>query len=148
MTLVEAAITLPVVLLLMFGAIDAARYIATQNAVNTVAHEAARYGSSIGTGPSGDNRYVECDAIRTAGIGLAAGISLVPSDITVEYDGGPATVVTATCPVGGPGPASSSISDGDRVVVTVAGNFDALSPWLKTLDGSVTAVSRRTILSP
>ena len=41
--LVEAAVALPIVLILLFGVIDAARFVAAQNSANTVAHESARY---------------------------------------------------------------------------------------------------------
>ena len=148
-TLVEAAVALPIVLVLLFGVIDGARFVAAQNSVNTAAHESARYGSSVGIGPSGDFRFVECDEIRGAGVDVSAG-TITASQITVEYDKGPSTAIVATCPAGGPGPESTTVRDGDRVVITVTRSFDPVSPLVGSLFGpfNITSTSHRSILSP
>ena len=146
-TLVEVSIVLPLVLLLVFGILDGARYIAAKNAVNTASSEAARYGSSVGDGPS-VKRYLECDEIRAEGIALAGGTGIEVSEITVEYDDGPSTSVTGSCPVGGP--ATVTPDEGDRIVVTVSQGWSAATPLVDRVFGpfTVSSVARRTILSP
>lgn len=147
-TLVEVSIVLPLVLLLIFTILDGSRYIAAKNAVNTVSHEAARYGSSVGTGASTLNRYLECDAIRSAGISLSGGVDVLPEHISVDYDTGPSSTVSGSCPVGGP--ASTTPSEGDRIIVTVSRSWSAATPLVDRIFGPfvVTSVARRTILSP
>ncbi|MDJ0498861.1 MAG: TadE/TadG family type IV pilus assembly protein [Acidimicrobiia bacterium] len=149
-SLVEAAIVLPLVFLLIFGVIDTARLLATHNAVRTASREAARYGSSVGTNASGDERYVDCAGIRDAGMGLTTPLDIAATQVTIEYDSGPSTVVKATCPIGGPQPDPASLTNGDRIVVTTSHQFTPVTPLIGDLIGviTVTSVDRRSILSP
>ena len=146
----EMAIVLPLLLMFIFGIIDGARLIATHNDVRTAAREAARHGSAVGDNAVGDPHFVDCVAIRDAGLRLSSAVDLVPADITVEYDSGPGTVVKATCPVSGPAPDPSSIDSGDRVVVSISVPFEPATPLIGSLfDGiTVSSVDRRSILSP
>ena len=148
-SLVEAAIALPVVLVMMFGVIDGARYIADTNAVTSASHEGARYGSSVGLGPSGNYRFVECDAIRDAALAVTASSSIDASDITVEYDRGPETAVFAICPIGA-SPDAKIVREGDRVIVTVTKSFTPISPLVGDIFGPLTiaSTSHRSVLSP
>ena len=148
-TLVEAAVALPVVLVLLFGMIDGARYIAAQNTVNSASHEGARYGAAVGVGPSGNHRFVECDAIRAAALSVTGFSDIDASDITVEYDGGPGTAVFATCPIGGSLDATT-VRERDRVIVTVKRSFTPISPLIGDIFGSrkITSESHRSVLSP
>ena len=66
--MVEFAILLPVFLLLVFGIVDWSRYMIGQTSIDSVAREAARYGSAVGDNGSGVLRYVDCDGIRNAGM--------------------------------------------------------------------------------
>lgn len=149
-SLVEAALVLPLIFLVLFGVIDSARLLATHNAVRTATREAARYGSSVGLNSSGDPNYVDCAAIRNAGMWLSDTIELTPSDITIEYDSGPSSVVKDTCPVGGPQPDPAGIVDGDRIVVTTSYQFEPITPIAGDIIGlvTITSVDRRSILSP
>ncbi len=146
-TLVETAIVLPLVLLLMFGILDTARYIAAQNTVNTVSHEAARYGSSVGVAPSGKQRFVDCDGIRAAGIALSHG-TITAAQISVDYDEGPDTTVNGKCDAGQS--ATRTIQEGDRIVIVVTVDWKAVNPLVDAFFGSltITSVAHRTILSP
>jgi Flp pilus assembly protein TadG len=148
-SLIEAAIALPVVLMLLFGVIDGARYVAARNTVNSASHEGARYGSSVGPGPSGNRRFVECDAIRAAALAVTGSSGLDASDITVEYDEGPDTKVFATCAIG-TSPDPTTVSEGDRVIVTVTRSFTPISPLIGDLLGplAITSTSHRSVLSP
>ncbi len=149
-TVVEMAIVLPLLLMFIFGIIDGARLIATHNDVRTATREAARHGSAVGIGDSGDPHFVDCAAIREAGMNLLSTVELEPADITVEYDSGPGTMVTATCPVGGPDPDPASFASGDRVVVTISVPFEPVTPMIGSFFGGITvsSVDRRSILSP
>ena len=148
-SLLEAALALPVVLALLFGIVDGARYIAAQNTVNSASHEGARYGSAVGVGPSGNYRFVECDAIRTAALSVTGFSDIEASDITVEYDYGPGTAVFATCPIGA-SPAATTVREGDRVIVTVERSFTPISPLIGNIFGplEITSESHRSVLSP
>lgn len=147
--LVEAAIALPMLLMLIFGVIDGARYIAARNTVNSASHEGARYGSSVGLGPSGNYRFVECDAIRDAALAVTGRANIDASDITVEYDEGPGTAVFATCPIGA-SPDATTVRMGDRVLVTVTRSFTPISPLIGPLFPplNIASESRRSVLSP
>ncbi|MDJ0663115.1 MAG: TadE/TadG family type IV pilus assembly protein [Acidimicrobiia bacterium] len=149
-SLVESALVLPLILFLLFGVIDSARLISTHNAVRTASREAARHGSAVGTNGIGDPHYVDCPAIRDAGMWLSESIELLPANITIEYDSGPATVVKDTCPVGGPAPDPGDLGNGDRILVTTSYGFEPITPIIGDILGSltVTSVDRRTILSP
>jgi Flp pilus assembly protein TadG len=146
--LVEASLILPLVLLLVFGILDGARYIAAQNEIKTISHEAARYGSSVGVAGSGKQRFVDCDGIRTAGMAIS---NLELADLTVfevDYDNGPMTSPNGKCEAGQS--ASRTVKEGDRVVITVSDDWTAVTPFLSSLMGTrtITSVAHRTILSP
>ncbi|MDJ0923973.1 MAG: TadE/TadG family type IV pilus assembly protein [Acidimicrobiia bacterium] len=149
-SLVEAALVLPLIFFLLFGVIDSARLLATHNAVRTASREAARHGSSVGLNGSGDPHYVDCAEIRNAAMFLTDGIDLEPSNITIQYDSGPSTVVKADCPLGGPQPDPSGIDNGDRILVTTNYQFQPVTPIIGDMIGTVTisSVDRRSILSP
>jgi hypothetical protein len=150
-TLVEAAIALPLLLLLIFGVVDFGRFMAANSAVNTATREAARFASAVGDTANGIPHYVDCDEIRAAGTGFDLAIDLEPSHFAVEYDGGPGTALLGfTCPAGGPSPDPSNLSDGDRVIVTVTRDFEFVTPFIDPFFGSVTleSVDRRTLQAP
>ena len=148
-SLVEAAIALPIVFVLLFGIVDGARYVAARNTVNSASHEGARYGASVGLGPSGNYHFVECDAIRSAALSATSSLPITASDITVQYDDGPGTAVFATCPIGG-SPAADTVREGDRVIVTVKGTFTPISPVIGGIFGTLQLTSRshRSVMSP
>ena len=146
-TLVETAIVLIMMLLVVFGIIDGARYIATRNTVNTASHEAARYGSSVGVAASGQQRFVDCDGIRAAGIALSNG-AITAAQIDVNYDEGPNSTPNGKCDAGQS--ATRTVREGDRIVITVTDEWRALTPLVEPFFGpfTVTSVVHRTILSP
>ena len=149
-TLVETTIVLTLLFILLMGVIDFGRYAGARSAVNTASREAARYGSSVGTSVNGVPRYTDCAEIRNAGVGLDLAVELDPVHFTVEYDNGPSTGVFQTCPDGGPNPNPATITDGDRIVVTVARDFDMVTPFIDDFFGAITitSVDRRSIQNP
>ena len=133
-TLVETAIVLPLILL--------------KNAIHTASHEAARYGSSVGINSDGDKRYTDCDGMRTEGIALSGGTDLTPSNFAIAFDDGPSgSPLSGHC---NGSDSTATVSEGDRVVVTVTKNWSAVTPLVNRVFGpfTVSSTARRTILSP
>lgn len=146
-TMVETAIAFGVILLLVFGVIDFSRWMVFRNDVSTASTNGARYAVATGDNGGGTPRFIACDDIRQAALVAVGNDDLGPGNITVEYDSGPGSPVFATCPMGGPGPDESTISDGTRVVVTVSQGFSFVTPIMRSFMGSATVDSaeRRTI---
>lgn len=147
-TLVEFAMALPVFMLLVFGLIEFSRLMSAHTAVETAARESARYGSAIGLSPGGLPRYIDCDAIRQAGMQAAVAVHLESRDLQISYDRGPGTDSTGGCPVGATGPSPELIEGGDRIAVTVTADFNSVIPLIGQFIGDhiVTATDVRTIV--
>jgi len=147
-TLVEFAMAVPVFLLLVFGLIEFSRLMSAHSAVETAARESARYGSATGLSPNGLPRYVDCGAIRQAGIRTAVAVHLEDKDLEIWYDRGPGTDSTGACPVGAAGPAPELIEGGDRIAVTVTAKFNSVIPLIGQFigDHTITATDMRTIV--
>lgn len=144
-SLVEAALALPLALMLMLGIADAARYMATTHAVSTASREAARYAAATGVNGSGLVRYTDCDAIRDSAQASTPFV-LEDSDIVVGYDTGPTTSVAGWCPIGGPYPDPDAIANGDRVAVTVSTTFESTLPFIgQYFGGEISSTDHRTI---
>ena len=141
--IVEFALVLPILLLLIFGIIEAGRLLWLYSAVLSSSREAARYGSASGELSSSMRYYADCDGIRASAmrIGRFAGIS--STDISISYDHGPASSSPfAICPL----PADQQIELADRVVVQVVSNWQPLLPLANFGPVPISAVTRRTII--
>lgn len=144
-TMVELALALPLTFLLLLGAVEGARYVSVQHAVSTASREAARFGSTTGTGAAGLPHYVDCEEIRTVAQEVTP-LGLTATDIDITYDGGPATAQLAECDDVGPFPDPDSIARGDRIVVTVSWPYESALPFLGGfLSGTVSATDHRSI---
>ena len=146
--MVEFAIALPVLLLLLYGILEAGRLLFVYSTVVTASRQAVRYGSATGQGNNGVPRYNDCGGIRTAA--QAVGY-LGPFDtVSLAYDGGPGTGQTAYCPSGSTTDSSltTDILEGNRtrLVVTVTENFRPLVRLVPFIQRNISATSRRTIL--
>ena len=142
--LIEAALLLPMVLLLLFGIVEFGRFLVVSHGVNRAAREGARYGVAVGLTTNGIPRYTDCDEIKAAAIDLAGLANLVPTDITVAYDHGSGGAFH-NCTSGNP--AAAAIVLGDRVVVTATRQFQTGIPLIRDfLNGiTVAATDTRTI---
>lgn len=141
--IVEFALVLPMLLLLIFGIIEAGRLLWLYSAVLSSSREAARYGSASGELSGSLRYYADCDGIRDAAmrIGRFAGIS--STDVSISYDHGPASSSPfAICPI----PAGEQISLADRVVVQVVSNWQPLLPLANFGPVPISAITRRTII--
>ncbi len=143
--MVEAALALPLILFLLIGAVEGARYVSLQQAVSTASREAARYGSTTGTDAAGIPHYVDCGEIRNVAQDVTPA-SINASDIKIDYDRGPATSTVTQCAEVGFYPDPDSIARGDRIVVTVSQPYESVLPFFgDLLSGTVSATDHRTI---
>ncbi|HEU0295251.1 MAG TPA: TadE/TadG family type IV pilus assembly protein [Anaerolineales bacterium] len=142
--LVEFAIILPVLLLILYGLLEAGRLLFLYSNVVTASRQAARYGSATGAGTNGVVRYQDCLGITNAAQRVAF---LGPFDtVTIEYDAGPGYSAFDTCDVL-PTDNISIVGNSNRVVVTVSEQFNPIIPQIVPfLTRTITAKSARTIL--
>jgi Flp pilus assembly protein TadG len=150
---VELALVLPVLLMLVFGAIEVGRLMSTYATVVSATREAARYGSAVGENEDGVARYRDCAGMRglaTAQGMRSSGLLVINPvdqvDVVIRFDAGPgAETWVAQCPPGN-GNASNTVVRGHRVVVTVSRNFEPMLPLVNNFGPfTVSATDRRTI---
>ena len=112
--MVEFALALPVLLLVVYGLIEAGRLLFIYASVVTAARQAVRYGSATGINDSGMLYYKDCSGIAAAANRVAF---IAPfSDIAITYDDGPeAPGDSGSCPADVP-----NLANGDRVKVRVS----------------------------
>ena len=150
-TLLEVAIILPIFLVVLMAVIEFGWYAAVASATTSASREAARYGSTVGTGGGGSERYIDCDGIRNAGRSTTSPlITLDDADIVVSYDDGFGTATAQPCVSTASRPAKSDLVRFDRVVVTVTVEYRALTPLMGPFIGTTDLVStdRRSIVKP
>ena len=128
--LVEFALVLPILLLMIFGIVDAGRLIYTYNTVSNAARDGARVAivnqSNFGTDT--------CDTTSATawpiGCAVTSGLELglTGADVQVSYrdptDSGPCIIPPAT-----------QLSIGCLAVVTVTGGFTAITPVIGQIIG-------------
>jgi hypothetical protein len=152
--MVEFAIALPVLLLMLYGILEAGRLLFLYSTVVTASRQAVRYGSATGEGNNGVPRYQDCDGIRSAASKVGY---LGPFDtITLQYDQGvtntnPPVPVDqkAYCTGSTDSSLNTEILQGNRtrLVVTVTKEFRPIVPKLVPfIQRNITASSARTIL--
>jgi uncharacterized repeat protein (TIGR01451 family) len=154
--MVEFAITLPVLLMLMYGILEAGRMLFLFSSVVTASRQAVRYGTATGSGGDftsqggPDNstytRYQDCYGIRAAA--NRAGFLGQFDSIDMEFDTGPSSSVTTHCTGGADfDPDLKPNNNNYRLVVTVSEQFTPLVPKLVPfLNRTFSATSARTIL--
>ena len=152
--MVEFAIALPVLLLLLYGILEAGRLLFLYSTVVTASRQAVRYGATTGEGTSGVPRYQDCTGIRDAA--NAVGYLGEFDTIDLAYDQG-VTNANPPVPIGQTpyctGPTDSSLTTNilqgnrTRLVVTVTERFYPIVPKLVPfIERDIVASSARTIL--
>jgi Flp pilus assembly protein TadG len=143
-TLVEAAISITLLLLVVFGIVELGRFLHIMHGADTAAREGARYGIAVGDSANGIPRYTDCDEIVAAAIALSGLADLDPADISVTYDDGAGTQLHDCS---GGNPPESTIPHGSRVVVDVSRTYQFLTPLAGPIFGplTVTVSDSRTI---
>jgi hypothetical protein len=146
--MVEFAIVLPVLLLLLYGVLEAGRLLFMYSTIVTASRQAARYGSATGEGLTTTlPRYQDCDGIRAAANRadfLNAFVHTGP-DVVIQYDDGPGLGIKDTCD-GPTDPLVTPTGNETRIVVTVTGHFRPLVRLVPFGDRPIIATSNRTIL--
>jgi Flp pilus assembly protein TadG len=140
--MIEFALTLPFLLLLIFGIIEAGRLLFIYSMVQSASREAARYGSASNDFGAAIGYYEDCAGIRAAGTRLGRLAGITNGNITITYDHGPGSGVFASCPPA----ASQPVKLGDRIAVQVVGNYRPLVPMVGFNTFPIVSVSRRTII--
>ena len=142
--MVEFALIIPILLLLIFGVIEAGRALFTYVVVVSTSREAARYGAAVGTNDAGIPYYRDCTGIRQAAQRIAVLAGIADNDIIIEYQHQDGTTY-GSCPPGSTiGPAMTTL--GDRIRVTVNGKFKALLPIVTLPDFPIVVTTARTII--
>jgi len=156
--MVEFAIALPVLLLLLYGIIEAGRLLFIYSTVVTASRQAVRYGSATGVGNEigingaprpNEPRYQDCDGIRNAA--QAVGYLGAFNTITIKHDNGPSD----------PSPQQFCINPADetdstnwtpnanntsRISVTVEKQYTPIVKLVPFAARTIKATSARTIL--
>jgi Flp pilus assembly protein TadG len=142
--MVEFAIAAPILFALLIGVFEVGRMIFIYSAVTNASREAVRYASAVGYDDYGEIKYKHCAGIRERARRSAYFMNLQDAAITIKYDHGPGTAVFHTC-TGDVDPAYF-ISSGDRVLVTVTGQYSPYTRLLPVGPRTVVSSSARTIL--
>src|SRR5687768_13811077 len=136
--MVEFAIVLPLLLLLLYGLLEAGRLLFMYSTVVTATRQASRYGSATGQGgdytaiggPNNSDypRYQDCYGIRQAAQRVDFLNSFDDINILIQYDDGPGTAVTDTCDGDADPDVEPSVNNDSRILVTVEGSFFPIVP--------------------
>ena len=133
--MVEFAIALPILLMLLYGILEAGRLLFIYSSVVTASRQAVRYGSATGVGTSGVLRYRDCAGIRAAAQRADFLNSFEDSDIHIFHDDGPdlsnpGTGLNKTEYCTGPVDTTFNPTNANRLVVEIDGDFFPLVPSL------------------
>jgi hypothetical protein len=163
--MVEFAIALPILLMLLYGILEAGRLLFLYSTIVTASRQAVRYGSTTGSGGDftseggPDNRTVsrfqDCYGIRRAAnrADFLNAFDHTGTDIVIEYDNGPTPSVFDTCDGNADSGVIASTANTTRLVVTIKGDFFPIVPKLvpfiersEAKGDPIEAKSARTIL--
>jgi uncharacterized repeat protein (TIGR01451 family) len=159
--IVEFALVLPILLMIVYGLLEAGRILLIYGSIVTASREAARFGSANGLTDAGVFPYQDCDGIRAAARRVDILQAIKTIDITYDegpgdVDKGPDGIVETYC--GGSIDVTVSLGTGQRFIVRVCGDFEPIvtiiplfteRPILERRCASgtgITFVSARTIL--
>jgi Flp pilus assembly protein TadG len=132
-TLVEFALTLPVLLLVLIGIIDFGRVFFTYAEASNSLRQALRQAPNVGFG-TGIPSYRDCDKIED----LANNVTVVDVEITIEYFLG-----NSTTPVDCGAVTDSMISNGDRMRVTSTAEVEM---YVMPITLDMNFIGQRTII--
>lgn len=141
--MVEFAISLPVLLLMLYGIMEFGRMVFIYSLVNTASRDAARYASAYGYSDDGYLKYKYCAGIKNVAQQSAYIVTL--TSISISYDSGPGTASLGSCTATS-GEQNISLSSGARVTVQVQATYTPLVRFLKFTPKLLTSTNSRTIL--
>ncbi|HVF26207.1 MAG TPA: TadE/TadG family type IV pilus assembly protein [Anaerolineales bacterium] len=130
--MVEFAIALPILLMLLYGILEAGRLLFLYSTIVTSSRQAVRYGSATGVGTGGVPRYQDCDGIRLTAnkSDFLNAFDHTGSDIVITYDSGPGTPVFDTCDGSVDTGVTPSTANTTRINVEIKGDFFPIVPKL------------------
>jgi len=137
--LVEFALVMPMILTLIMGIVEFGRLMIIYTGAATASREAARYGASVGTSPSGIEHFRDCDGIRATAKRISGLAPIEDSDITIQYDNPSTGFFEASCP-------PTRFELGDRIVVQVTLTFDPIVPLIDLPPIPIASETKRTVL--
>ena len=153
--MVEFALVLPILMLLLYGILEAGRLLFIYSTIVTASRQAVRYGSATGEGTSTVPRYQDCAGIRQAAQRVDYLNAFNDDDIIIQWDDGPTdTTPTTFCTVGNVSDTSfAPTTNSSRLNVTIDGDYLPIVPrivgFLRRSDATsnpITAQSARTVL--
>jgi Flp pilus assembly protein TadG len=139
---VEFALVLPLLLLVILGAIEMGRLVFIYTTVLNASREAARYGAA--TGKVGvDYQYKDCAGIAAAAVRVGFLSNITADDVDISFDQGPGSTPTniKNCP-----PPDNWVTTGTRIVVNVSTNFSPVVPLVPLKPLIVSSTNARTLL--
>lgn len=138
-TMVEFALVLPVLLLIIFGLLEAGRLIFIYGSVVTASRQAVRYGSATGLNEAGNRKYLDCGGIETSAEDMGF---ILPVTATITYEHADGTVF-ANCV--DDFPTAGDFVNGDRIAVETTSTYSPLVPLVPFGNFDITTSSKRTI---
>lgn len=144
--MVEFVFALPILLLVIAGAVEFGRVMAIHSMVSSASREAARFAAASGdTGPGSLHHYQDCDGITAAAVRVSRPlIEIDPANVEIEYDSGPGTALLS--PPGCPPPVDQ-VGLGTRVTVRVAAAYEPVVPFVPLGGVDIQAETHRTLLT-
>ncbi|MCF6277180.1 MAG: pilus assembly protein [Anaerolineales bacterium] len=143
-SMVEFALVLPVVMLMVFGLIEAGRLLFIYSSITTASRQAVRYGSATGDNGSGIPKYLDCTGIQGAAQRMGILLPIDTVDITYTRNGN----TIADCNTSDntyPSPSASDLQNGDRIEVTTVGHYEPMVPMGAFATFPIVTGSKRTI---
>ncbi|MDH5607077.1 MAG: pilus assembly protein [Anaerolineae bacterium] len=149
--LVEFALVIPLLLFVLLGVVEIGRIMFVYAATTTSAREGARYGIAIEENAEKVPHYLDCDGIRKAAQGIGKFAGVTDADVSIRYEIFAHPVYKAydqnTWPdCGDVGLGPEDIDFGDRVEVTVIGEYNPIFVFLNFDGFKITSTSRRIIV--
>lgn len=127
--MVEFALVLPVLLVLLYGLLEAGRLLFIYSTIVTASRQAVRYGSTTGLGTGTVPRFQDCAGIRAAAQRTDFLDSFEDEDIVIQWDTGPGTPLNTFCPAGMASDTSfAPTANNARLRVTIRGNYLPIVP--------------------
>src|SRR5215213_6722434 len=129
--MVEFALVLPLLLMLLYGILEAGRLLFIYSTIVTASRQAVRYGSATGQGLSTTiPRYQDCAGIRLAAQKVDFLNSFDDADVLIQYDSGPSTTPTTYCTASADTSFIPSSANNNRLLVTIDGDYLPIIPKL------------------
>lgn len=150
-SLVEFALTLPILLLFVFGIIDLARTLFVYSQLIDATRQTVRYGITVGL-EANNLRYLDCEGLRQTAHDMPGVYNLEEANIDIHYeDAAGNTLVNPE--TGQPISCDEDLSwwdvnNGDVLVVGIQGQIRSITPYFTNLFAlTLSHTSRRTIVT-